>query len=77
MKTIEYPNEPIWYIAYNTGQSVAVLGTIDEDQVVSTGLDNLESFTTEAEAKYRSIELTGSDQAWIDAFESDEEELVS
>ena len=45
MQEITYPSpEPIYYVAYDNAETVCHYGKVNGDQIVSTGLANLQQF---------------------------------
>lgn len=76
-KKLEGHTSTIWYIAYTLSKNVFHFGSITENQVCSTGQEELESFETEEAMAIRLGELTGDEnyyQNYLDEQAALEEE---
>lgn len=60
-KTLKDHTTTIWYIAYTLSEEIFHFGSITENQVCSTGQEELESFETEEAMATRLGELTGDE----------------
>ena len=77
MKTIEKTDSNRYWIVVDVNNDVLEFDKLGNDQTLNTGQPTLYSFLTEEEMISKLIELTGSDEYYLNSDYYKEKELLS